>query len=84
MAAFQPPGSGLLKYHQVPAEVVERPEILGDWVEAAVAEAGVSKAGARKPRGRASFIGPTGGTRGLLQDSGGHSPGQYRSDVNQH
>jgi DNA transformation protein len=37
--AFRPPGFPPMKYHQVPAEILELPEFLREWVRAAVAEA---------------------------------------------
>lgn len=53
MGPFQPfgPDGGSMQYYAVPADVLEDPEVLPRWVEAAIAVARAGKS-RRKPRGR--------------------------------
>jgi DNA transformation protein and related proteins len=52
MRPFQPYGEGgeVMHYYEVPADVLEDPEILGDWMEAAIGVA--RRARASRPRRR--------------------------------
>ncbi len=53
MAPFRPYGEGgeVMQYYEVPADVLEDPEALGAWVEAAIAVARRAKRGRPRRRG---------------------------------
>lgn len=53
MAPFRPYGEGgeVMQYYEVPADVLEDPEGLGAWVEAAMAVARRAKGGRSRRRG---------------------------------
>jgi DNA transformation protein len=53
MAPFRPYGEGgeVMQYYEVPAEVLEDPEALGAWVEAAIGVARRAKRGRSRRRG---------------------------------
>ena len=53
MAPFRPDGEGgeVMQYYEVPADLLEDPEELGPWVEAAIA---VARRANRRPRRRPS------------------------------
>lgn len=52
MKPFQPmgPGTKPMSYHEVPADVLEDPALLSEWLERAVGEAGLAKA--KKPKAK--------------------------------